>query len=115
MVMNINLGGSSVTIDGKTFKGNSVCISNGKVTIDGVDQDGELVGDINVTVNGDCESIENTNGTVTCESANRVKTTNGKVFIQGSVSGDVDTTNGDVNCGTVGGSVKTNNGDITHR
>lgn len=108
-------GGSSVTIDGKTFTGLSIRISGGKVIVDGVTQDGELVGDISVTVNGNCESVENSNGTVEVKgSAGSVRTSNGKVTC-GNVGGDVTSSNGTITCGAVSGSVKTYNGNISHK
>lgn len=113
--MNIRMKGGSVTIDGKTFSGAAIQIIGNKVVVDGVAQQGELVGDISVTVNGDCESVENSNGTVEVKgSAGSVRTSNGKVTC-GNVGGDVTSINGDITCGSVTGSVKTSNGNISHK
>ena len=50
----------SVDIDGRSFSGRDISInSNGKVIVDGIEQDGQLVGNVTVTVNGDAESIHN--------------------------------------------------------
>lgn len=112
--MNISMKNGKVTIDGKTFSGNNVSINgNGKVIVDGKVQDGELVGEIHVSVIGDVESVENTNGSVTCQNAGRVQTTNGRVRVNGDVTGDVKTTNGDVTANVIKGKVSTVNGDIT--
>lgn len=99
--MNLNLKGSwtQVTIDGRTFTGRSVSIVNGKVIVDGKEQDGQLVGPVSVTVNGDVEVLDNPTGTVS---------------VTGSV-GAVKTMSGDVTCGTIGGSVSTMSGDINRR
>lgn len=101
-----------VTIDGKTFTGRNVQINNNKVVVDGVTQDGELVGDITVTVHGDVETLSNTNGKVNAVNVGSVTTTNGDVTCQ-TVKGNVRTTNGDVKSRIVGGTVNTVNGDIT--
>lgn len=113
--MKISLGGkSTVTIDGKTFSGSSISISGNKVIVDGVTQEGELVGDINVTVNGDCQSVENSNGTVEVKgSAGSVRTSNGRITC-GNVGGDVTSSNGTITCGAVTGNVRTSNGNIRH-
>ena len=110
--MKINLGGSSITIDGRTFTGRSVSINGDKVIIDGVEQEGTLVGPISVTVNGNAESVENGSGKVEVTgSVGRVKTMSGDVRC-GDVQGDVGTMSGDVTCGAISGNVKTMSGDI---
>jgi hypothetical protein len=108
----VKLGsGSSITIDGKDFKGSNIRITNGEVIVDGVTQEGELVGDINVTVNGDVAELTNTNGYVTAKNVGSIKTTNGNVTCE-DVTGDVKTTNGDVRAKVIHGKVNTVNGDI---
>jgi DUF4097 and DUF4098 domain-containing protein YvlB len=110
--MKINTGGSSVTIDGRTFTGRSISINGDKVVIDGVEQAGTLVGPISVTVNGNAESVETGSGKVEITgTAGRVKTMSGDVRC-GDVHGDVGTMSGDVTCSTISGSVKTMSGDI---
>ena len=109
--MNITMKNGKCTIDGKSFSGNNVQISGNKVIVDGVSQDGELVGDITVTVEGDVEVLESTNGNVRCNNVGSVKTTNGKVTCD-DIAGDVKTTNGDVVAKTILGKVSTVNGDI---
>lgn len=108
--------GSSVTIDGKTFHGNSIFITGkGKVVVDGVEQDGDLVGPVSVTVNGDAESIDGSFTDVTVTgSAGSVKTMAGDVKC-GDVRGNVHTMSGDITCGKVGGSVTTMSGDVNHK
>jgi hypothetical protein len=113
--MNINMSGNgSVTIDGKSFKGNNIKIVNGKVIVDGKTQDGELVGDINVTVHGDVELLENGSGNVTAQNIGEANTGSGDIDC-GSVSGSIRTGSGDVTCGKVGGSIRTGSGDVSHR
>ncbi|WP_298187764.1 hypothetical protein [uncultured Pseudomonas sp.] len=113
--MQIKTSGSSITIDGKTFTGRSVSIVGNKVVVDGVEQPGELVGPVSVTVNGNAESVESGSGLIeVAGSAGRVKTMSGDVWC-GDVTGDVGTMSGDVTCGAIRGSVKTMSGDIRHR
>lgn len=109
--MNLSMKNGKVVIDGKTFVGSNIQINGNKVVIDGVTQDGELVGDINITVNGDVESIENTKGIVSAHNVGSVKTTNGDVTCA-DVSGDVETTNGNVKASKILGKVRTVNGGI---
>lgn len=74
-------------------------------------QDGELVGDITVTVHGDVDVLESTNGNVKANNVGSVRTTNGEVSCD-DVAGDVNTTNGDVTARKILGKVTTVNGDI---
>lgn len=112
--MRINMRNNRINIDGRTFTGKNVQISNGKVTIDGVTQDGELVGDINITVEGDVDKIENTCGTVKANKVGTIKTQSGDVEC-GDVSGSVSTMSGDVDCSNIGGSVSTMSGDVSKK
>lgn len=113
--MKIRTGGSSVTIDGRTFTGSTITISDDRVFVDGVQQDGSLSGQITVTVDGNADSVETASGKVVISgSAGRVKTMSGDVEC-GAVTGDVGTMSGDVTCGPVSGNVKTMSGDIRHR
>lgn len=114
--MRINLkGNGNVTIDGRSFTGRSVTIVNDKVVVDGVEQDGQLVGPVSVTVNGDADVVDNPTGTVTVTGAvGTIKTMSGDVHCK-DVSGSVSTMSGDVTCGSIGGSASTMSGDINRR
>ena len=111
---------SSITINGKTInhsiKGD-VCISDGKITIGGVDiTDLDSIDEkqITIVINGDVKYLSSDNADITVNgNASSVTTKNGSVQCR-EVSGDVDTKNGNVNCGSVGGSVETKNGSIMH-
>lgn len=110
--MKIRTSNSSVTIDGRTFSGRNVSIVGNKVVVDGVEQSGDLVGPINVLINGNAESVETESGKVeVAGTVGRVKTMSGNVKC-GAVTGDVGTMSGDVTCGPISGSVKTMSGDI---
>ena len=132
----LNIMGSkgTVTINGKTYKGNNISIQGDKVTIDGIVQEGSsLVGSILVKVEGDVESIDTltggvvvsgnvgtvqtTSGDVECGMVHgNVRSTSGDVTVMGGISGNVDTNSGDVTAvGGIDGSVDTNSGDIIGR
>ncbi|WP_345842502.1 hypothetical protein [Shewanella algae] len=112
--MEVNMRSGKIVIDGREFSGSNITIVNGKVTVDGVVQDGELVGDINVTIHGDVERLENSRGKVVAKKAGSIHTQSGDVEC-GDVDGSVQTMSGDVNCGDIGGSVSTMSGDVRHR
>ena len=98
MSMNISTSksGGSVTIDGRTFTGRSIRISGNSVIVDGIEQSGDLVGNITVTVSGDCESIKTQSGDVNIQgSANIVSTMSGDVTAQ-SITSSISTMSGDV-------------------
>lgn len=79
---------ATISIDGRTFSGRSVSIINGRVTIDGVPQDGVLNGVIEVKITqGTLENLT-TDASVTA----------------GLIGGNV-SAGGSVNCDNVGGSV----------
>lgn len=114
---NINMRGSGrVVIDGREYTGKSIIVGNdGKVTVDGVLQDGSLVGNIKIDVHGDVESMNAGAGDVTVSgSCGPVSTMSGDVHC-GDVTGNIKTMSGDVTCGAVRGGVGTMSGDIRHK
>lgn len=111
--MKINLTGkSSVTIDGKSFVGRSITINGDKVFVDGVQQEGSLIGDVNVTIAGNVETIELSSGKVEVQgSAGSVHTQSGDV-VCGNIAGSASTMSGDIHCGNISGNASTMSGDI---
>jgi hypothetical protein len=104
---------SSVTVNGKTYRGNSVSISNGRVVVDGVEQDQALTQNIEIKIDGPVQELETACGNVNVTgSVGRVKTTSGDVQC-GDVGTSVQTTSGDVACKNVGTSVSSVSGDIS--
>lgn len=97
-------------------RGRTIVINNGRVIIDGVNQDANAK-NIYIVVEGDADSIEaDTCNTITVRgSSGSIETTNGDVTVEGNVNSYVKTTNGDVKCWMVAGNVKTTNGDIDKR
>lgn len=104
---------SRVTIDGRDFVGRNVVInSDGQVIVDGVVQNGSLVGPVSVEIHGDAERVESSAGTIKvaglCGSAS---TQSGDIEC-GDVHGSVSTMSGDVTCKSIAGNCKTMTGDI---
>lgn len=112
------MSGGSVTVNGKTYRGKNVSImGDGSVVVDGVVQEGAtLTGPINVTVNGDVESLRTVSGDITVNgSTGSIQSTSGDVEVKGAVVGNVQTVSGDVLCKKVEGDARTVSGDIKNR
>ena len=106
---------ATVTIDGKSFSGNNIQIKGNKVIVDGQSQDGELIGNISVEINGNVDSLTTGSGDVVVHGdANSIKTGSGDVNIDRNVAGNVSTGSGDVDCGTINGNISTGSGNIIH-
>lgn len=106
-----------ITINGKSYKGKNVRISNNKVYIDGKLQDDkdiqeskqifiEVHGDLSILDVDVCENISVSGET------GLVKTVNGDIICK-DIAGDVTTVNGDVRANIINGNCKTVNGDIS--
>lgn len=114
--MNIKMKShNSVTIDGRTFSGRNVVINKNRVIVDGVEQSGELIGPVSITIDGDVESIDGSFTDVTVTgSAGQVKTMSGDVRC-GDISGSVSTMSGDITAKEVRGSASSMSGDVRCR
>ena len=98
-------------INGKSFFGRNISITQNSITIDGVTNI-EATPNIKVEILGSCDSIESASGDVVVHgAAQKIKTMSGDVTCE-SVFGPVSTMSGDVKCGDVSGSVSTMSGDI---
>lgn len=90
---------NSITINGKTYTGSNIIISDGEVFIDGVKQEDSVNPEdkiINITVEGNVETVKSVSGDITVHgSAKFVQTTSGDIDIDSSVeyartvSGDI--------------------------
>jgi hypothetical protein len=120
-----------VNINGKSFSGRSIVVTNNKVIIDGVDVtpdskhiDIVVDGNIdkldidmcdNLMVKGNVGTLASTSADVECgDVTGSVNTVSGDIEC-GNVGGSITTTSGDVKCENVTGNVKTLSGDIKHR
>jgi hypothetical protein len=107
---------STITINGNTYSGNSIVVTNGKVVINGKDVTPDskeinifVVGDIEQLKVDDCDKIS-VNGNV-----KSISTQSGDVEVTGDVDGSISTMSGDVDCENVQGSISTMSGDVKHR
>lgn len=111
MIMSNN---SEVSINGKSYKGKDVSISNGTLTVDGVVQDKDISHDVDITVTGDIDILDLNSGRVEAHSIGQVSTMSGGVRC-GDISGSVTTMSGDVRSGRIAGNIETMSGDIIHK
>ena len=107
---------SSIKVNGFTItsSGNSVCVTNGRVVIDGKDVTPEKEKVINICVTGDVENVraDVCDSIIVSGNAKTVGTTSGDVTVEGDVQGNVKTVSGDVQCKAVGEGVETVSGDV---
>jgi hypothetical protein len=109
--------GSIVTIGNQTYSGNSIIISNNKITIDGIDVTPDSK-EINITVNGNIDElrVDNCKMVSVVGDVKNIKTMSGGVDVTGGVDGNIKTMSGSVDCGgSVGGSITTISGNIKHK
>lgn len=106
-------GKGTVVVNGRSYVGNNVHISNGRVIIDGVVQEGEPLGQVvNIHIEGNVEQASTVSGDISCKgNAGSIETTNGDVTC-GDVHGSVSTVSGDVKAKSIKGAVSTVSGDI---
>ncbi len=106
---------NTITVNGKTYVGRSINISQWRVVIDGVDATDDAK-NISIIVNGNLDILhcDACNTISVTWDAGKVDTMSGDVDIKWQVSGSVKTMSGDVTCWTVGGSVTTMSWDINH-
>lgn len=103
-----------VTIDEREFIGRNISMIGNRVIVDGITQEGELIGDVNIQVFGNAEYIENTSGQVNVSgNSGNIKTVSGAVTVSGDAD-DISTVSGNV-ASKICGNVKTISGDINHK
>jgi len=105
-----------ITINGKSYKGNSITIINDKVIIDGkeVETDEKT---INITVEGSITKlkVDSCNTLEVGGDVHKLTTMSGDVEVSGNVTGSIETMSGDVDCGDVGGGIETMSGDVVYK
>lgn len=107
----------TVTINGRTYTGNSINVVNGKVIIDGKDVTDPLqdAKKINIAINGSIASLS----VDVCEkvgvigTVQDIKTMSGNVVVRGPVEGNVKTMSGNVTAGTIKGNASSMSGNIS--
>ena len=107
---------STVTINGNTYQGNNIVISNGKVIVNGNDVTPNEK-QIDIVVHGNIEyvTVDACNSLLVNGNSNNISTNSGDVSIMGNVQGSIQTMSGDVECSDISGSVSTMTGNIKHK
>lgn len=113
-----NIKGGVIQINDKTYCGKNLVINNNQVIIDGVIQE-EVPLEykvINIQINGNVGDIQTEVGDVTVSGSvsGNIKTASGDIEC-GDVQGNAKSMSGDIKCGVVHGDVSTMSGDIRHR
>lgn len=105
-----------ITINGNTFSGTNIIVTNGKVLINGKDVTPDSK-EINISVVGNIEhlKVDACNKVSVEGNVQSISTQSGDVEVSGDVDGSISTISGDVDCGHVKGSVSTMSGDIKHK
>ena len=102
-----------VVINGKSFSGRNISMTDEGVFVDGVKQ-GDLPEEkeIIITVHGDVKDLSTSSGHIHCgKVSGSIKTASGTVNCN-DVHGSISTMSGDVDCDDISGSVSTMSGDI---
>lgn len=107
---------STIVINGNTYSGSNIVISNNRVIVNGCDvtPDGK---EINIKVEGNINELKVdacSNISVTGD-VQTISTKSGDIDVSGNVNGSISTISGDIDCGPVSGSISTISGDIKHR
>ena len=107
---------STIVINGNSYIGSSISISNGKITINGEDVTPDSK-EISISVNGNIDflQVDACNKVSVVGNVGGVTTKSGDVDISGDVVGGIQTMSGDVDCGNIGGSISTMSGDIKYK
>ena len=107
---------STFTINGTTYSGNNIVVTNGKVIINGKDVTPDSK-EINISIQGDINELTVDTCTQLTITGNvkELSTKSGDININGDVHGSVQTMSGDVDCGNVAGSISTMSGDIKYK
>lgn len=123
---------ANLTLNGVSYSGRNISVTNGRVVIDGrdvtaaADSQSKLVievkGDLehlevgscaSVTIAGAVGSVSTASGDVHCgDVGGRVSAVSGDIYCC-NVTGDVESVSGDIDCGNVAGAVKAQMGDIS--
>lgn len=107
---------NTISINGNTYSGSNIVVTNGKVIINGKDVTPDSK-EINISVEGHIDElkIDACNKVSVVGSVKSLATQSGDVEVVGDVDGNIKTMSGDVDCGMVGGSISTMSGDVKHR
>ncbi len=108
---------STIKINNSTYSGNNITIIKNRVYVDDILVDTQQDRIINITVEGDIETIKSGAGDITIKGnvKNSVETGAGNIDIGGDVGGNVSSGAGNIKCNNITGNVKTGVGDIRYK
>ena len=113
---NISINGSNNKVNGRSYSGRNIQISNGKVIIDGVtvaDSSNSTIGDITIEGNVESLDIDMAQKVIVKGSVKSLEVSQGDVHVEGSVEGSIESSMGDISVkGDVKGNCRTSMGDI---
>lgn len=104
----------TITINGKSYTGNNIKVTNNVVFIDGKQVDVEESKTINIKVEGNVNELHvDTCNLITIDgNVNTLSTVSGDVNVSADIKNNVSTVSGDVSCYNIAGNVKTVSGDV---
>lgn len=112
-----NKAKGQININGQSFVGNNITVTNNEVLIDGKPVTlATKTFNLEINIHGDCEDVDNGSGKLNITgNTKNVDSGSGSVNIGGNVNGSIDTGSGSVVCGSVSGNIKTGSGSVNHR
>lgn len=106
-------GTSTITVNGKSFQGNSVSIVNGEIIVDGKKVSSPTEKEINITITGDIKELILDSGTIKMEGdVGNLEVNHGKVGIQGDVKGNASIKHGNLECDNIFADVDVAHGNV---
>lgn len=108
-----NTNSSSITVNGRTFKGNNVSIVNGKITVDGKEVDMPEEKQIHIRIDGDIGSLNLDCGEIEVSGdVGNLVSRCGNVTVGGDVKGEATLNMGDLECENVFADVQVDMGNV---
>jgi hypothetical protein len=103
----------AIIIGDNVYAGNNVTITGNKVYIDGKDVTPDTL-NVSIVIDApiDTLQVDYANKIEITGDVKKVETKSGNIRIKGNVSGDVQTSSGDVKCDAIVGNVRTSSGDV---
>lgn len=104
---------STITVNGRTFKGNTVSIVGGDIIVDGKKVDSPEEKEINVTITGNVKELYLDGGTITMHgNVGDLSVAHAKTIINGDIKNNVRIQHGNMECDNIYSDVETNHGNV---
>lgn len=106
----------TISVNGKTYSGNSVSVVNGNVFVDGKKAEPSKQPIVSIIIEGQVDklSVDSCDSLIAKGNVGSLKTMSGDIEC-GNVLGNVKTMSGDVRCEDIHGDVSSVSGDIKNR